>query len=126
MHGGMPFDSFCFPFVTVLNYEGDTMHEGFSSNILQIHDRNCQDKTSAILCSNAQIFNESGFLHVHTPVITTGDFIIKKVGKNTQEICKRREKGNSPCSAIRIGVSHKFFLPLRIQASLNSGSPFTN
>jgi len=72
------------------------MHEGFSSNILQIHDRNCQDKTSAILCSNAQIFDESGFLHVHTPVITTGDFIIKKVGKKYTRNLQKKGKREQP------------------------------
>jgi hypothetical protein len=110
MHGGMPFDSFCFPFVTVLNYEGDTMHEGFSSNILQIHDRNCQDKTSAILCSNAQIFDESGFLHVHTPVITTGDFIIKKSWEKIhKKFAKEGKKGTAPARQLESVCRINFF-----------------
>jgi hypothetical protein len=87
MHGGMSFDSFCFLLVIVLIYEGDTMHEGFSSNILQIHDRNCQDKTSASLCSNAW-----SAARAYTR-------------NNNRWFCYKRV----PCSTIGIGVSYRFF-----------------
>jgi hypothetical protein len=62
------------------------------------------------------------------PLITTGDFyIIKKVGKIYTRIFQKKGKREQPsCSTIGIGVPHKFFLPLRIQASLDSSSPLTN